>query len=296
LRLFSPMDRYGQSSYSDEHQPVTWIRGYPVYAAHFIVAVYVVSMLVTVTLNAAGVAWHNTWLPFFSEEVLRGQIWRVLTYGLINVPDLQFRWVLDLVMMAFFGREVEKAWGRRTFLGFYATIYLISPLLLTAIGRWMPWPLAGETGALAIFVAFATLYPGALMMFNILAKWAAIIIVSIYALIYVNDHAWAPLICLAATCGFAYAFVRHYQGHFSLPDFKFWKRRPKLRVLPDLPAKPAGKAASAPLTPKGTSMAEVDALLDKIAQSGYASLTAKERAKLDSARADMLKRDAKRAP
>ena len=37
-------------------------------------------------------------------------------------------------------------------------------------------------------------------------------------------------------------------------------------------------------------MAEVDALLDKIAQSGIGSLTAKERAKLESARDDLKKR------
>jgi hypothetical protein len=37
-------------------------------------------------------------------------------------------------------------------------------------------------------------------------------------------------------------------------------------------------------------MAEVDALLDKIAQSGIGSLTAKERAKLDAARSEMKKR------
>jgi len=38
-------------------------------------------------------------------------------------------------------------------------------------------------------------------------------------------------------------------------------------------------------------MAEVDALLDKIAQSGIGSLTTKERAKLDAARAELLKRE-----
>jgi hypothetical protein len=41
-------------------------------------------------------------------------------------------------------------------------------------------------------------------------------------------------------------------------------------------------------------MAEVDALLDKIARSGMASLTAKERAKLDAARANLLKKDSGR--
>jgi hypothetical protein len=57
-------------------------------------------------------------------------------------------------------------------------------------------------------------------------------------------------------------------------------------VLPDLPApKPA---AARVLKPEAT--AEVDALLDKIAAQGIGSLTAKERAKLDAARAELLKK------
>jgi hypothetical protein len=59
-----------------------------------------------------------------------------------------------------------------------------------------------------------------------------------------------------------------------------------LRVLPDLPVK---KPVAARTTT--ASMAEVDALLDKIAQHGIGSLTAKERAKLDAARRDLKKRE-----
>ena len=39
-----------------------------------------------------------------------------------------------------------------------------------------------------------------------------------------------------------------------------------------------------------TATSEVDALLDKIAQSGIGSLTEKERARLESARAELLKK------
>ena len=38
-------------------------------------------------------------------------------------------------------------------------------------------------------------------------------------------------------------------------------------------------------------MAEIDALLDKIAQSGLGSLTAKERAKLEKGRERLLKKE-----
>ena len=112
------MNEFGSS---EEHQPVTWYRGYPVYAAHLIVIGFVASMLVTTLLLAFKVGALLTWLPFDSGSVLHGEIWRVVTYGFVNPPSLQF--VIDMAMLAFFGREVERAFGRRTFLSLYGCLY-----------------------------------------------------------------------------------------------------------------------------------------------------------------------------
>jgi hypothetical protein len=98
-------------------------------------------------------------------------------------------------------------------------------------------------------------------------------------------HSWETLITLWATSGFAYAFVRYQQGALALPRIRFPRRKPKLRVVRDVPVKNV-----TPVAPASASMAEVDALLDKIAQSGIGSLTARERAKLDAARRDLKKR------
>jgi len=273
---------------SDEHRPLMWLRGYPVYAAHFLVLVFVTSMLVTTLLNLFGVGQLLNGLIFTSGQVLRGEVWRVVTYGLRNEPSLLF--VIDMAMMVWFGREVERHFGRRTFLIFYAVLYLLTPLLFTVVGLWTPMALSGESGAFAIFVAFATLYPNALVFFNLLAKWVALVLVGIYTLIALNNRDLVSLISLWATTGFAFAFVRYQQGLISLPTVNLFRRGPKLRVLPDLKTEKAPAAK----TKQISTMAEVDALLDKIAQSGISSLTAKERAKLDAARADLLKRESGR--
>ena len=75
---------------TEEQQPVMYVRGYPLYAAHLLVAAFVVSMLATTLLMAANVAFIWDWLPFTSAGVLRGQAWRVLTYGFLNPPSLGF--------------------------------------------------------------------------------------------------------------------------------------------------------------------------------------------------------------
>ena len=280
------MNRFGTPD--DEHQPVLWLGGYAIYAAHLIALVFAVSVVVTTLTMFFNIGLLAAWLPFNSELVLRGQVWRVLTYGLVNPPSLQL--VFDLLFIVWFGREVEKFVGRRKFLWLYAGIYLVTPLLFTLIGLWVPMQRAGEIGAFALFIAFATLYPNAVMMFDVLAKWAALILVGIFTLMALAYHDSAGLIALWGTCGWAYAYVRHEQGAFALPSFRFGQRPPNLRVLPDLPAKPAARSAAVPTA----TMAEIDGLLDKIARSGLASLTEKERTKLNEARAEMLRKSAGR--
>ena len=140
----------------------------------------------------------------------------------------------------------------------------------------------------ALFVAVATLHPDMPVLFNLLAKWVALILVGFFALMALSHHDWTGLITLVATTGFAFAFVRHQQGRFTLPAISLGKPKTKLRVLPDLPAKKIETATVRTVD----SMAEMDALLDKIARTGMASLTSKERARLQAARAELMKKDA----
>jgi len=276
---------------SDEQQPLTWLKGYPIYAAHFIVVVFVASMIVTTILMGFQNYALVRWIGFNSELVLAGQVWRVLTYGFWNPPTFGF--VADMFMIVWFGRELEKFFGRRKFLFLYGALYLLTPLLLTAMGVFSPRAMAGETGAFALFIAFATLYPNVPLIFNILAKWLAFVLVGIFTLMAIAAQDHVGLLSLWATAGFAFAFVRYEQGHFTLPRLRLPRKKPNLRVLPD-PVTVKKTYLAAPAAKEAATMAEVDALLDKIAKSGIGSLTAKERAKLESAREDLMKRGAGR--
>lgn len=269
---------------SEDHQPVTWFRGYPIYSVYLIVIGFVVSMVATTFLIRFNGQTLLDWLTFTSEEVYRGQIWRIFTYGLVNPPSRQF--VVHMFVIGWCGRDLERFFGRRKFFTLYGCLYLLTPLFFTLIGKWWTLPLAGETGALALFVAFATVYPGVAVYFGILAKWLAVVLVGIFTLIYIAYHEDAALISLLATTAFAYVFVRYERGHFSLPRFNFFRRKPKLRVLPDLAPSRSPRLSAE----KEPAMAEVDTLLDKIARSGIGSLTAKERARLDAAGAELTKR------
>ncbi len=276
------------NEYSEDQRPITYLRGYPIHAATLIVAVYVVTMIVTTLLIAAGTgdfmatAGIGSWLKFSSPAVFGGEAWRLFTYGLWNPPSIGF--VIDMFMIGWCGRELERFFGRKIFLRFFAMLYLLQPLLYTLLGLLKPVDRFGETGAFALFIAFATLYPNVALLFNILAKWLAAILVGIYTLIALAALDVITLVTLWAAVGFAYAFVRHEQGRWQLPKIRFAGPKPKLRVLPSPKAAPPGEFDDEPAT-------EVDALLDKIATSGMASLTTKERARLEKAREALMKKD-----
>jgi membrane associated rhomboid family serine protease len=277
------MSRYDFPA-NEDHQPVTLLAGHAIYAAHFVVVVFVASLLATSLLLTFGGGHLLTWLDFNSDRVLSGQVWRILTYGLVNPPSLGF--VIDMFMIVWFGRELEKFFGRRTFFILYGGLYFITPLLFTLIGLQWPLSLAGAPGALALFTAFATLYPNIPLIFGILAKWAAGILIGIYALMHLSSHDWPQLFALAATTGFAHAFVRYSQGRLTLPSFRSSPPRSTSREKPSpvAPSRPKPAPDS-----KAMLMAEMNELLDRISKSGIDSLTAKERARLETARASLLK-------
>jgi membrane associated rhomboid family serine protease len=277
----------------DQHEPVLWVRGIGLYAAHVVVAVLVLSMIATSALMAFGGTPVIQALSFQSESVLRGEVWRIVTYILVNPPSLWF--VIDMVLVVWFGRELEKTFGRRAFLWLYAGLSLVAPLLLLVISSFTgPTSLTGQRGALALFVAFATLYPNVTLFLNLAARWVAFILVAIYSLIALANRDLLGLLVLWSSAGFAWVFVRHQQGKLDLA-LPSWPKRPARSAKPTSPSpSPAPRAARpvrvADSRPSETSMAEVDALLDKIARSGLSSLTAAERARLDAAHQHLRRR------
>jgi hypothetical protein len=270
------------NEYSEDQRPITHLGGLPIYATTLLILIYVASMIGCTLLLSAGSKDVLDQLAFSSVDVLQGKVWQVVTYALVNPPSIWF--AIDMLMLWWFGRPLEQFFGRRIFLRFYLLLLLFIPVVFTVIGLFRPMSIAGVPGQLAIFVAFATLYPNAALFLNVAAKWAAAVIVALQSLIYISANAWAYLLALWLTCGFAHLFVRYERGELALPSWAAWRRRPQLRVLPT--PEPRRRTVE-----ESDAATEMDALLDKIAKSGMGSLSAKERARLERAREALLKKE-----
>jgi len=269
----------------ENYDPITWVGRVPVYATTIIVTVYVVSMVGVAVALASGAEGILGKLTFDTESVLRGgELWRCLTYAFVNPPDPWF--LISLVMLYIFGRDVEQYLGRKAFVRLYLGFLLLGPSLLLAASlvTGQSISLTHSWANFAVFLAFAALYPGAQLLFQITAKLFALVLLGISVLQLLANRQWIEMLVLLATASLAYFAISH--GSALNLDFVSRLRpvarhakTPRLRVVknPD----------DEPVDPHGI----IDPLLDKISQHGLASLTRREREKLEQARAALLAKE-----
>jgi membrane associated rhomboid family serine protease len=269
----------------ENHNPIAWVGRVPIYATTIIVALYVACMVGVAVALASGAESVLDRLRFDTASVLRhGEIWRALTYAFVNPPDPWF--IIALVMLYIFGRDVEQHLGRKGFVRLYLGFLLLGPSLLLAASlvTGQPFALSHSWANFAVFLAFAALYPNAQLLFQIPAKVFAWVFLGISLLQLLAGRQWPEMLVLLATAFLAWYAIRHE----AVVDFNFISRfrpvshrsgRPRLRVVknPD----------EEPVDPHRI----IDPLLEKILRDGLASLTRRERDQLERARAVLLEKE-----
>jgi membrane associated rhomboid family serine protease len=308
-------------SYSEdeEYSPLFYLGGRPIYAAYLLIGVFTASMVTAAVLMAAKAGGFLEGLIFLTPQVLAGQVWRFVTYVLVNPPSWDF--AAAMLMLFLFGRDLEKYLGRRAFLLLYGHAILVSPLVQTLFAGVQPSLLAGCLAPnVCVFAAFAFIYPTVGLFFGLAARVLLWIYVSIQSLIYLSYGLWGNMFGFLAVIGTTYLFVQTWQGKiewnrtlarfFSLKWLTgAFQGKPRIRVVagggarakavgtsagkvPDLTVVPrSGSETAGSRAAAKSETAEIDRLLDKINRSGIQSLTAEERLRLQKASEDLSKSD-----
>lgn len=264
------------------HDPITWFGRVPVYATTIIVALYVVCMIGVAVALASGAEGVLMRLTFDTESVLRHwELWRCVTYAFVNPPDPWF--IIALVMLYIFGRDVEQFLGRKGFVRLYLGFLLLGPSLLLAgaLVTGQPFALSHSWANFAVFLAFASLYPNALLIFQIPAKVFAWVFLGLSVLQLLATRQWPEMVVLLSTAFLAWYAMRHgaalnFDFMSRLRPVSHRTRHPKLRVVKE--------PEDEPVDPHRI----IDPLLDKISREGIGSLTRREREQLERARAALL--------
>ncbi|MCK4917604.1 MAG: rhomboid family intramembrane serine protease [Candidatus Omnitrophica bacterium] len=197
-------------------------------------------------------------------------VWQAFTYMFLHAGLLHL--VLNMLMLWFFGPEIEAAWGRKNFLFYYFFTGFGAAIFSFIVSFNSSIPIVGASGALfGILVAYAMMFPENIiivLIFPMKCKHAVVILTVINLLAAVSsvNNGIAYVAHLGGAL-FGYMYLKNEKIKRHLLGFKFKKintkwidkniRRRELKEK-DLNIK-------------------VDDVLDKISKHGMKSLTMNER-------------------
>ena len=147
------------------------------------VIVYIL-MMFTQTNDANALAF----LTLNTAAVLKGELWRIITYVFVPTSSGIFWLLISLYFYYWIGSTLERQWGTAKF-----TLYYISGVLLTAVGVLIASLISGQSYTVAgsyyvnlsMFFAFAFLFPDTqVLLFFIIPikmKWLAYLDAALFA-------------------------------------------------------------------------------------------------------------------
>jgi membrane associated rhomboid family serine protease len=277
---------------SEDYRPLFWMSGRPIYANTLMVLAHVISFVIcALCISYYGLSAVYNSLSLDTTQIWHGgQVWRLVSYIAFDPyffwqRSLWFLW--SMLLLYFFGREVEQFAGRKAYLKLYAALVLIPAILLCLLGLFI----APQThlncfeAIFGMFVAFATMYPGAMpsMWLPFPASVLTWILLAVFSLVDLADHAFTAIFMLWASSAVGFLGMRLIgvgHGTMWLTDWIEERRSRRLAQKHNLKVLKDTQATES-----------IDEILEKISKQGVGSLNAKERAALERARTNLLKRD-----
>ena len=243
------------------------------------------------------------------EGLRHGFAWQLVTFQFMHGSLLHL--LLNCLVIYMFGREVEVALGKRSFLALYFFSGVVGGLLQVGGGLLLPGHLGGavvgaSAGAFGLVAAFAVLYPErplTTLLFFIIpvtmrAKYLLVFsaLLALFGIAFPGGHiAHAAHLGGMLTGIFFVRQVTRWQWQWPRVG-KSFRRQPTPRRLVNMHA---GKSALWGRPQPGADedvpteeflSKEVDPILDKISAQGIQSLTERERKILEAARKKMERR------
>lgn len=220
------MNAFDSPGYGD-YRPLFYVRGHGVHLTTLLVGVYAVALVACSLLMAAGQERGVLSLLAFdsSAVVQRWEVWRLVTYPLLQPPSLWF--LLEMYFLYTFGQEVEKFFGRRTFLKLYAAMLLVPTLLLTAGDFFGVRSVLVGTNTLhfGVFALFVFVYPGVrFALIPLTALQWLLVLLAFYTLICLAGRDWTAVFTLWVSVGVAFLGVRVAGAGGGWPSSSFVAR------------------------------------------------------------------------
>jgi membrane associated rhomboid family serine protease len=235
------------------------------------------------------------WLILDTHLVLQGEVWRLLSYAFLHDTNDVLHIIFNMLFLWWLGSDVEDLYGPKEFLAFYLVSAFLGGLAFQASSmidsRAAQYCLGASGAVTAVMVVFACHYPTRMILLFFLIPvpiWLFVVFqVAQDSFQLVGGGYRSRVAVVVHLAGAAFGFV-YYKAHLRLlnfwPDWKAWKkirRQPKLRIYREERAEPVSVISGTPPVPADLPdeqlEAKLDAVLEKVARSGQASLSEPER-------------------
>ncbi|MEP9381183.1 DUF6576 domain-containing protein [Nocardioides cheoyonin] len=243
--------------------------------------------------------WTSTNMALFPDWVYDGRVWTLLTWPFAVIQGADVFWtVLTIFFFWYFGSDLERsALGKKRFLWMLLIWTVALGLLLLAMSELnTPDAIYGlNLLELMVLLLWTAEWPTRMFFFNIPAWLIGLVLAGIQVIAYLGDGRWTLLLVFlsgAVVCGFVARQFGMLAEYPWIPKLGAPHRQPR----PPRPAKPRKRdfdpgrptvvsgpwtpPASRPAPPPSRDEQRMDELLEKIHESGTASLTEAEQAEL----------------
>lgn len=145
---------------------------------------------------------YATLMLFFSPHlILQGELWRLVTWMFLPTSGSIFWIFINLSFYYFIGTSIEEYWGTAKFTLFYFSCVVLMVVFGMISSLWNPLPIVhSEMLNRILFLAFATLYPDALirvyLILPVKAKWLAVLYVVLTVYDLLRSGLWGTLFTL----------------------------------------------------------------------------------------------------
>jgi membrane associated rhomboid family serine protease len=248
-------------------------------------AVFVLQLM---TNRPGGTSLVQAWLALnFDQVVLQGQVWRLLTYAFCHDQNEPLHIVFNMIVLYSIGGLLRQLLGDREFLWFYLVAAVFAGICSLAFYRMVGInaEIIGASGAtMGVFCLVALHYPQRkVLLMGIIPiqfRWLLVAFVAFDTVPMINQVAAAlqhkqtssQIANSAHIGGLIFGFL-YFRWNMRITRWwdqfagriKMRRRRGQLRVFTESSE------------PESNLSSQVDDILEKISQSGEASLTSRER-------------------
>ena len=233
------------------------------------------------------------------DKVMNGEVWRLLTYGFLHSPDKILHIVFNMLLLYWFGQQIEERLGSREFLAFYLAGIVVAGLAYLALRPCSigtsrePPPCGASGGVMAVLVLAAIYNPRQIIYLFFLIPvpiWAVVVFMVVWDAIPFLRGTKTEIAVTAHLGGAAFGFAYYKPGptnHLpaAVPVRVGLRKRakPRLRLYREeedeqaiATAVPAARHAPVRMEDEQLE-AQMDAILAKIPRVGMEGLTESER-------------------